>query len=46
MVKGEIAATVDDNVESRKKCKGGRYFSREELRELFTLNMVRLAGKN
>ncbi|MCO5600743.1 hypothetical protein L7F22_054858 [Adiantum nelumboides] len=38
MVKGEIAATVEDNVECRSKSNGGRYFSREELRELFTLN--------
>ena len=44
MMKGEIAATVEDNVENGMKCKGGRYFSREELRELFTLNMVRLMG--
>ena len=44
MLKGEIAATVEDNVENRMKCKGGRYFSREELRELFALNMVRLRG--
>lgn len=39
MVKGEIAATVEDNSENRIKSNGGgRYFSREELHELFTLN--------
>ncbi|KAI5063036.1 hypothetical protein GOP47_0021583 [Adiantum capillus-veneris] len=38
MVKGEIASTVEDNVECKNKSSGGRYFSREELRELFSLN--------
>lgn len=44
MVKGEIAATVEDNVESRTKSNGGRYFSREELHELFALNLVTTFG--
>lgn len=39
MVKGEIASTVEDNVESRTKSNGGRLFSREELHELFALNL-------
>ncbi|KAH7288202.1 hypothetical protein KP509_31G016900 [Ceratopteris richardii] len=38
LVKGEIAATVEDSVESKNKNNCGRYFSRDELRELFTLN--------
>ncbi|KAH7423244.1 hypothetical protein KP509_12G046200 [Ceratopteris richardii] len=38
LVKGEIAATVEDSVDSKNKNNCGRYFSRDELRELFTLN--------
>jgi hypothetical protein len=40
-MKGGMAASLEANVEGKsKKSTGGRHFSKEELRELFTLNLV------
>lgn len=43
-MKGEVAAAVEEHVEGHfldGESGGRRHFSREELRELFTLNLVR-----